>query len=51
MNVIMDLLNSLPAVLWVLAGAIIWGCTLATYVVVFEQRRRNRTESTNDDWK
>jgi len=50
-NIIQELVKSLPAAIWTLAGAMIWLCVLATYVIVFEQRRRKRTSTTEDDWR
>ena len=51
MNVVQDVVKSLPAVLWVLSGVLIYASALATYVVLVEQRRRKRTNTDQDDWR
>jgi hypothetical protein len=49
--VVQELIKTLPAAIWALTGTLFWLCALATYVVVFEQRRRKRTDSQDDDWR
>lgn len=35
---------------WALAIGLFWGCGLATWVIIKENSRRNRTATTDDDW-
>lgn len=49
--IMMGLISSLTTVLWVFSGILIYCAALATYVIVFEQRRRKRTDSADDDWR
>lgn len=49
-TILQDLTRSLPAALWAFTAVLAYASALATYVVVFEQRRRTRTDSKDDDW-
>jgi len=51
MSNILGIFNSLLIVLWVLGGAMLWACTIGTIIMIFEQRRRKRTASPDDDWR
>ena len=44
-------INTLAGAVWALAGCLFWGLSLATYVILVEQRRRKRTETEDDDWR
>jgi len=50
-DILQDIGRSLPAALWAFTGVLAYCAMLATYVVVFEQRRRKRTKSDEDDWR